>query len=287
MRHKFKPQRVGSDARSREVPREIGDTWNQLGQREKEFYQRQADQMQLAREQLQGQTLSGSTTTKEAADAAGLSLSQAKRLHGPRLDKTLQAFADHDCWKRGLGLSDHISALRSSLVLPVSQMDREGRAAIKEEFHAAFSYDANVEPNWSSEAAIPFNRACCALHGGVCQQHVHFDLITRMIADFDAAVQKAKLGADPLLVRMTPLSGHVPEFPPETWVAIVGVSRRPLCHTILHLHKVGGSLRMSLRHGVLHLGTMHRTFRTQLGALVADGGAVQQFSLQVSWHVSL
>ena len=280
---------MGSGARALRANREISDAWGSLAPAERELFQRKADEMEAARQQLKATTLSSATSSQQSqaaalsAAAASLSPAQVKRLHGARLDRTLQAFAEHRCWQQGLALGDHISALRASLVLAMRDTDKAEMSLLKQEFQNAIGYDANVEPNPASASKTPFMRPCCSLHAGICKEDLHFNRICKLTSEFDAAVQKGKLGADPFLVQLRPEFGDdPPEEDAETWLIVAGVTRRPVSHTVMHLHVQAGVLNVSLRDSVPHMATMHRVIRALLGAHVARSGAPSLFSLRVS-----
>ena len=77
-------------------------------------------ELQVARDELKGRVLSKTASAAAEASQTGvLSLSQVKRLNGCRLDKTLRQVSGHPVWQAGLGLANHMSALKASHVIPV------------------------------------------------------------------------------------------------------------------------------------------------------------------------
>ena len=235
-------------------------------------------EMQQSRSALQGQSLSSVSSTSEAVDTQ-LSLAQVKRLNNARLDRTLDAFAKHPVWSQGLGISDHISALKASLVLS-TDTDKSTWREWRVEHSNAFSYNPKVIP--TPKPLPAFMRGCYTLHAGVCEQLPHFEILKELVTEFDRKIQNKKMGTEPFLAHLElAASAGCRDTPPGTWLIVAGVCQRPLCHSVIHLHRSGNCLQWSVKDGNLHVGTMHRALSSTLASHVASGGQASEASINV------
>ena len=278
LRHRFKNKKVASDAASLDINRSISDTWKELKPEEKADFERKAVQIQMERDEFQKKALSQVSSASDAQDAQHLNREQIKRLNHQRLSKTLQDYSKHPCWEHGLGLSDHISALKASLVLP--QTD-ENIATVNHTLQEAFSYDCRVVPNANSQNT--FIRGCGTVYAGTCKADCHFDQVRGLASEFQSATQKNKLGAEPFMIQVVPLDSGRDAVATESWFVVAGVCLRPLLHSLVYLHKLGDLLKLSLSNGRLRLGTFHRVMRALLQAHVAAGGVAEDFSARAPW----
>ena len=162
------------------------------GGREEPF-ERRAAELTMAREELK--KLPITSAKEEEENAAGLSKAQQKRLNQSRLDPTLQMVASHPVWKSGLQVSDHISALKASLVR--SDLDAH---EVEEHWNKLFGYDGEVVANEPQPST--FRRACAAQHGGVCRCTPHFNYIQQPVHQFDVVLQDIKWDSQPVLIHM-------------------------------------------------------------------------------------
>ena len=238
--------------------------------------------MEKARAELRAKNLSACDRDDDAATSK-LSLPQVKRLSGHRLDQTLSQVSSHAAWSSGLALSDHVCALRSSMVLDST---KEARDLIRPEFEKAFNFDSEILQN--PEPIPMFKRSCATVHGGICAGDPHFKTIVKMAARFHSEVTGHKLAGSPFLVRLR-VSDAEPaaSAPAETWLLVAAVCHRPLCHSLMHMLKSQHQLRFALQNGELRLGTFHRVLRSLLHG-VSTNENLEDFALQAcveNWQV--
>ena len=269
-RHVFEKSRLGAVA-NRQHSSDVAKRWRELSAEEKNKFELQAAEMQAARETLEEQSMQG-TTAEETRGQDMLSLAQVKRLNAARLDKTLAQVSGHAAWKHGLGLSDHVSGLRASLVAPVP--DSAALQELKQQFDAIFTYDPEIVTN----PELPrFIRPCCTTHAGVCEADTHFNLVSRLVQQFEDRRKLCRLGGNPFLCQLK----SVEPDSPETWFVVSALALRPLCHIVIHLHRVGGRLELTLKSGAMQLGTLHRVIRALLAQEASKGEDPQNLVLQV------
>ena len=281
LRHRYRGNKV---AAAPGMHRTLGEEWKNLSQEERARYVAKAAEMQADRKKLQTKALDDRTAGAEA-ESSHLSAAQVKRLNNARLDCTLDAYSKHPAWSSGLSLSDHICALKASLVLPLQDADKEQMRVWKEQFEFAFGYDANIVQN--NESMPSFLRACYATNGGLCQQQPNFQVLKRVMGKFHDAIQTRKLGAEPFLLHMAvdgPAASGRSQY--QSWIIVAGVCQRPMCHSVVHLHCRDGRLHFSVRNANLHVGTMHRAVNTALAYQTSSGEPADGVSLCVTSRVS-
>ena len=241
------------------------------------MFQAKADAMQRERDKLSRTSLSSSNLEDDAA-STHLSKAQVKRLSGQRLDQTLTAVSEHPAWASGLGLSDHMAALRPSFVVE-SGCGKDARMAVLPEFQEAFSYDSEIVKN--PDPMPTYRRACCTLHGGICCADRNFGAIAKMVSSFHAQVTKHKLGGSPFIVRLRPSYAEAAglDAPADNWLLVAAISQRPLNHVLFHLCQSGQQLRCALSSGELKLGTLHRVLRTLLHGVMTQEG-LEEFAVK-------
>ncbi|CAE7291626.1 unnamed protein product, partial [Symbiodinium sp. KB8] len=188
-RAEYRSHRIGKDG-ANSLHKEIAARWRALSPRDKARFKVRAEEMHAQREQLMKEPLS-----RRKPDSLELTQAQVQRLGNKRLDSTLQQVSDHDVWKKGLGLWDHVSALRKDHVLPLAD-DATAR------FQSMFSYDGVVTPN----GAIPSYEHPCVCHGGgVCRRHDLYEHVARITTQFDSILVQHKLAvSEPLLLCIAP-----------------------------------------------------------------------------------
>ena len=116
-RMKGKSVRVGTPAYN-ELLQRVKLEWREMSEERRATFAAQAHTQNLARAMAAKQTLRDIEGT-EAAASEVLSPAQRKRLGQKQLNQSLQALATHPVWDTGLGISDHVAALKSSLVQSV------------------------------------------------------------------------------------------------------------------------------------------------------------------------
>ena len=184
----------------------------------------------MARDELKGRVLSKTASAAAEASQTGvLSLSQVKRLNGCRLDKTLRQVSGHPVWQAGLGLANHMSALKASHVIPVP--DPTAMRGVKRQFEETFSYSPQIVPN----PQLPkFNRPCCTLHGGTCVCDSGFDVMQHLLKQFHEYLVAERLGGSPSLVEFRPDNDDV-----SIWLIVATVALRPQCQSSIYTPWVG------------------------------------------------
>ena len=251
------------------MQKSLGDQWKGLSKEEKAVYQERADEMQAARTALSQTALQSRNAQQEADAQSSLSVSQIKRLNGARLEKSLNHVAEHPAWHHGLGLGDHISALRAELVMDCS--GNENRADLRAEFDAVFGFDTQILSN--PKKSPPFLRACVTAHAGLCCAEPHFSVLQKLASEFDTSLHAKKLGTSPSLVRF--VSGDH-----AVWLLLSAVMRRPVSHVGTQVARTGSELRLKLRNGRLQVCTVHQLLRTLLSRHVAGGEAADQLGVE-------
>ena len=215
------------------VHRDLAREWASVSPEQKAEYEAKASEMQRERDALQAEALNGATP---ASEAAGLQINEAqvKRMNNARLDRSLQVFATHPCWRKGLPLADHVCALKASLMLAAEDVDKVQWREWKIEHQQVFGYDPSVISN--PDPLPRFQRPCYVPNGGLCKEEANFELIKSLVMEFDSQIQKNKMGSEPFLARLE-VNGAAAsnERQQHAWVVVAGVCRRPVCHTTIHL----------------------------------------------------
>ena len=276
VRHMFSKQRLAS-VENRDITAQIAQEWQDMSADQRARYQAQADKMQQARNELAQTALAGSAA-EEVLDQEMLSASQVKRLNQSRMDINLQRVSEHTAWKQGLGLSDHMSALRPEYLPSVTST--AAFQQLKAEYDSIFNFDASIVPN---EKNMPsFLRPCGTCHGGTCQADLGFAEVCCLVSKLHSEVMACRLGTNPFLVCLTifDVTGKVQTDAEPHWYIVAAVALRPLCHTIIHVHEDFGVLKLSLRDGSLHMGTLHRALRTLMSSFLTRGGSAENMGLK-------
>ncbi|CAE7247860.1 unnamed protein product [Symbiodinium sp. CCMP2592] len=274
--HMFSKQRLGT-VENRDITAQIAQEWQDMPEDQRARFQVEADKMQLARDELAQTALAGSAA-EEFVDQDMLSASQVKRLNQSRVDINLQRVAEHTAWKHGLGLSDHMAALRPDFLPSISTT--AAFQQLKAEYDSIFNFDASIVPN---EKQMPaFRRPCGTCHGGTCQADLGFEEVCKLVTKFHSEVLACRLGTNPFLVSLGvfDVTGEVDIDWEQSWYIVATVALRPLCHTIVHVHDDFGVLKLTHRDGHVHMGTMHRALRTLMSSFLAKDGAAENMSLK-------
>lgn len=187
LRRKYSGVRIGADG-TKDANKEIAQNWAMLPPARKLEYEQKAREVQRARTLLKSSPLSDPS----AGQSSTLDASQKKRLNHLRLDATLQQVSNHPVWGKGLGLHDHIAALRADFVLPLAEQECRTRVA------SFCAYDSNVLQNRPN--APHFQKACCSLHGGLCKGSAVYAFANRLVWELEQGLAAHKLGAEPILV---------------------------------------------------------------------------------------
>ena len=248
--------------------------WKSLSPEQKARFKAEAATMQAKREELMQAPLTSGIGQQSAA-SAGLSRSQRYRLGNARLDTTLQQVSGHPVWQKGLGLWDHISALRKEYILPPSE-------DVEREFQRLFAYDAKILANGMLPA---YEQSCISCGGGVCRKHALYEHVHRIVSLFDGILLQHKLALSrPALVRLAPAPATEDMQGPEVlWMIMGCVGRRPIVHCVILLFQnSAGRLQLLVEQCLPKITTMHRTFLKILRRHIADGGDPDSFAAEVA-----
>ena len=217
-------------------------------------FQDRANELQSRRNELKVQPLDQNHSVREEAEKADLSTSQVHRLNHARLNVTLSQVAQHPAWSKGLGLSDHVSALRPQFLTKDSSEE-----TMNKYLAAFFGYDSKVYAN----GAIPsFSRSCMWNHAGVCQTDQYFGMVSFLIPQLDHMLQDhGMIGSGPKLISF---SGESQDVSTSSWI-LGCVSRKPICHIGVAVHCLRpGVFQIMVRDGVPRVSTMHQAVRAFL-----------------------
>ena len=146
-----------------------------------------------------------------------------------RLDKSLEAIAQHECWQSGLGISCSMAALRPELLQAV---DHEQAV---QNLKDGFSYDKEPVPN--SIDVGPLFRSCMELHPGVCRSDALYDFAIHLSMQLKAHLDILCLPTLTLFQLQTyfptPTTGpeSLPPIPNTVnWYLLGNIRKRPLCY---------------------------------------------------------
>ena len=268
-RTKFKALRVGASA-TNEIQGDIATQWKRLSAQEKFKFKAEAGRMQAKRDELMQQPL-GDQQAAEGS-GSGLTYAQKHRLGNARLDKTLQQVSEHAVWRKGLGIWDHVSALRKEHVMSSAE-------DIETLFQNIFAYDGKIILN---EQMPSYQQSCISCGGGVCRQHALYHDVSRVVSQFDGILLQQKLVMSrPALVAITPDSTGDVEPSEATWMIMGCVGRRPIVHIVMILWKSdANSFQLSMENGRPKITTLHRAALSMLRKYEASGGNPAQFAAQ-------
>ncbi|CAE7719587.1 unnamed protein product, partial [Symbiodinium sp. CCMP2456] len=187
----------------------------------------------------------------ETESAAGLSRAQQRRLGQGQLNTSLQALASHAVWNSGLGIFNHVAALRPSLVQNVDPAST---------LLSSFGYLPTPEDN---PRVMPHMFCSCTeAHPGICKDEACYPQVAIMVQQFQRCLEVHNLQTMTLFKVQASSSGSF--GPPPMWLLLGCVSKRPLSHVlgqlVQHVHVADVVTPMQLEDSwVLH--TLHGVFR--------------------------
>ncbi len=229
-----------------------------------------ANEIQTKREKVKHIPLDGKHSVHEEASQNDLRSSQIHRLNQSRLDHTLSMVSEHTSWSYGLGLADHVSALRSKFVQSFGDSDMNAYLS------AYFGYDSQVFANVENPS---FSRSCKWAHSGICEQGPFFALAIRLASELDQMLQDTHLlGSGPKLVFFR--NNDVSQICSSSWM--LGCAyRKPISHVGIAMHTVScGKFGITMVDGIPRIATMHQAFRDMMGTITEHGGDVNTVSLE-------
>ena len=134
------PQAKVGSAESKYALKRMAEAYHKLSHPEVEKLKAEAALQNAARQNLLSSPLSDRTAVDEASDVK-LRASQVQRLNQSRLDVSLQQVTGHRIWNKGLGLADHVCALKPSFV-----SEHFGKEQHVDEIYLQhFRYDPTIE----------------------------------------------------------------------------------------------------------------------------------------------
>ena len=270
-RNQFKQLRVGSQDAT-DGNQRVAEQWRALSPEQRAMFEERAKEMQKARVELMSQPL----RAQESHDS--LTKGQRQRLNNSRLDPTLQQVSGHAAWGAGLGLHDHISALRPDLVWNV-----ECRQEFAAAFQGIFSFDSNIAANGNLPT---FQQPCVSTGGGICKQHRLFPWVETLVKELDASIVEAQLREQLVLLHVQACT--VEDMLQDAWAVIGCVSLRPLVHCVLSLMPAGAqNLALAVENGNPKIGTTHRMFLSLLRQFEASGQSAPEFGAEAGCNLTM
>lgn len=259
------------------------EAWRIMSQEERVVYEDKAAEMNRARDEVKRVSLNASSSYENE-----LSKAQLQRLNNARLDTTLTKVATHGAWDRGLGLSDHIAALRGSLV--DTNMEK---AMLKDLWTSAFAYDSQIIANPSD--ATRFRRSCVSQNGGLCVNDRHFSHVSQLVVQFDALLEAHKLGGSPVAVhfvynvrRWTTKLGDKSCPTPGTYALLGCVCKKPKCQVLMQLYPASRyCLNFHVQDFLPKIYTAHQMFSMHLKAHEGNQQELSNFGLEVRFYCDL
>lgn len=269
--------------------KEIAHQWGTLSEEERQRYDVLATKMQSERSHLVRQPLNvdldsaasqcDSQDSQVSVSKQLLNPKQVGRLNQARLDASLAQVVRHSAWSHGLGISDHICALKPQHV--DMSMDP---ASLDAQYHEYFGFDSKIVQN---PPLPPFDRACTFQNGGICTQSRYFKYVSKLAAQLDAVFVAAGVIASNVLIKLTlHMRRWVSAEPPKDhlapcWFVLGCVGRKPKFHVWLRLNDCGSGLGIKLIKGVPHVETSHRTLNQYMAKNEKLGQPPCNFGLEV------
>ena len=247
----------------------ISREWQRATAEEKAEYQRQANSMQAAREEVLSQSLSKA----ELDEHAGLRKSQIMRLHQPRLGQSIQELARHPVWDSGLKVAGHNSPLKEEhVLLDLSEED------LQQKHKLIFGFDPAVMPN--PQPMPTFHRSCQSFCAGLCRCNENFETVVDFIRLFEQSLQARKLSGQPMVLSLQPVHGV------QQWVFLGCVCKRPMLqHFVVQLWaRNSEQLSITVKDGAPQICTMHQVLDTQIRKHVGAGRPRDTFRVEVRQH---
>lgn len=270
--------KIGSEE-SKKSLKQMSCAYHELSVAERQQLDTEAAIMNARRQKLLQNPIADQHDASEEAKGADLRVSQVHRLNQARLDKTLKQVIDHPAWRGGLGLSDHVSALKAAFVENCQLSDAE----INEDFKQFMSYDPEVAKNTDTP---PFSRPCRWSNGGLCQKEPLFGQVLCLVRQLDEALHARKLGGKPIFLKLTPAEAAASSSSDSlpVWILLGCVSRRPVGQIGICFYALGnGSFGIKVKNSKPWVETLHQTFLTLLRKYqLSDNDAnVKDFGLHV------
>ena len=258
------------------------------------MWQDRANKQEEARQKLKSKTFADSDASsnsegwnEENDNEATLSASQRKRLTGARLDTTLQSLVAHPAWSSGLGLSDHLTALKAKFV--AADMDDDEMKATLE---AVTGFDSRIVAN--PVKPPQFKKPCALLTGGICHCADHYAEVCRIVEQLHAFLQRVGCeasvplccfsAADPQLGSSASSSRPLRQSA-EYWGLLGSVGKRPINHVFARYHHLAcRRLKIFVANGGPQIESSHQLLQRMCSEFVCNGGRIQEFGCTASWQ---
>lgn len=267
--------KIGTDD-SKDSLEKMAKAYKQLSNDERSQLKGEAGRINAARVMLMARPLSAKAGTE--ANDVGLRSSQVQRLNQPRLDISLHSVTGHKVWNHGLGLSDHVCALKPSFVRQYCQRTQDFNH-MSDFAKKLLRYDSKIQKN--PDNMPTFFRSCLWTNCGVCEQDPLFSTVKTLVGQFDLVFSSYKLGVSPFIVKFAFPRGHRLSVDP-VWIIIGAVTSKPISFTGIHLTvQQGLKLIIKTHSNVPCAGSLHQLFRDLLHKYRANSGSPEDFSLQV------
>ena len=210
--------------------KQIMADWGALSPGDRAVFNERAARQDHERAVQRKKTLHISNDVTDATDAdapteqSELSQAQQKRLGQGQLNTSLQALSlsSHAVWNSGLGIFNHVAALRPSLVQNIgSESDLLG----------SFSYLR--EPEQNPRFMPHMFCSCTEAHPGICKDEACYPQVVTMVQQFQRCLEVHKLPTLTLFsLQVVSSSPSGSSGPPPMWLLLGCVSKRPLTHVL-------------------------------------------------------
>ena len=249
--------------------------WRSLSERERGIYEAMASRQQATRQEEIQKTLKDAENARaDAGQDDSLSAAQKRRLGQQQLNQSLQALASHAVWQSGLGISNHVAALR-----PAHVQNIDPASSLLE----AFDYEATAEEN---PAVMPHMfRSCAEAHPELCKADAHYQHVLLMVQQFQRCLEVHKIESMALFKVEVNVPGVTTSQIPALWLLLGCVSKRPLSHVfgrlVQHRH-VAEVVTPWVEDSAWKLCTLHGVLRCLTRDLAAQG--VMADDVRVRFH---
>ena len=263
--------KVGTDE-SKSSLKNLGKAYSRLSDAALADLKAEAAKMNASREKLLTTPIASKAV--QEAESSDLRPSQVQRLNQPRLDISLHMVTGHDVWSPGLGLGDHVCALKPSYVC----QQTENFEAMSEFSKKTLRYDPGIEKN--SEDMPNFSRSCLWANSGICSEDPFFNMVKNLVGQFDMVFSNYKLGGSPFIVQFK--QGMSVPFD-SSWIVIGAATAKPVSYTGVHLYvEQGLKLSIKTNNNIPHVGSVNQLFRDLLQKYShSNNGSQHGFSLKV------
>lgn len=258
----------------------MAEAYHKLSHPEVEKLKAEAALQNAARQQLLSSPFSDRTAADEASDVK-LRTSQVQRLNQSRLDVSLQQVSGHALWNKGLGLADHVCALKPSFV-----SEHFGNEPHVDEIYSQhFRYDPTIEKN--DDVLPSFSRSCLWANSGICEKDPSYTVVKTMVGQMHSVIHPQKIGISPFVLGLRRLSTQ--SLPDESgscckWMIIGCVTAKPISYSGVHIFRIADhKFCMQVRSSIPCTGSVNLAFRDLYRHHLTEGGSEEDFSVEAGF----